>query len=413
MKILYDMKTKAENKELKVIKDKNPNVKKWVILVSIMIITIIGSGALNIILSNSNKTALASADDEELSIENFTDVENKTEEELKEINDKEIKKSEQNKKSKEKDTSNKNTTKNSNSSKTKNKYYIKVNYNAQVVTVYTYDSKGNYTVPVKAMVCSTGTATPRSGVYKIPAKILWCKMYGDVYAHYCSQIVGNILFHSVPFLEKNNHTLEYWEYDKLGTKASMGCIRLTTRDAKWLFDNVSVGTSVEFYSSSNPGPLGKPTAPKISSGPKNLRGWDPTDPDPNNPWKNYNPNKEDNNKNENTNTEAPSVDNTNNQNSGNNVNNENSQIPENNTNNENNQVNGNNTSNENNQVNGNNTNTENNQSSGNTNNENDTNTDNNQSSGNNTQSGNVQTNDTSSENNQSTETTGDGLNTNN
>ena len=392
MKILYDMETKAENKELKVIKDKNPNVKKWVILVSIMIFTIIGSGALNIILSNSNKTALASADDDELSIENFTDVENKTEEELKEINDKEIKKSEQNEKSKEKNTSNKNNTKNSKSSKTKNKYYIKVNYGAQVVTVYTYDSKGNYTVPVKAMVCSTGTDTPKSGVYKIPAKILWCKMYGDVYAHYCSQIVGNILFHSVPFLEKNNHTLEYWEYDKLGTKASMGCIRLTTRDAKWLFDNVSVGTSVEFYSSSNPGPLGKPTAPKISSAPKNLRGWDPTDPDPNNPWKNYNPNKEDNDKNENTNTEAPSVDNTNttnNQNSENNANNENSQNTGNNTNNQNNQSTGTNTNNENNQGTGNNTNNENNQGTGNnTNNENNqnnvnnTNTENNQSSGN-------------------------------
>lgn len=384
MKILYDMETKAENKELKVIKDKNPNVKKWVILVSIMIITIIGSGALNIILNNSNKTALASTDDEEeLSIENFTGVENKTEEELKEINDKEIKKSEQNEKSKEKDTSNKNTTKNSKSSKTKNKYYIKVNYGAQVVTVYTYDSKGNYTVPVKAMVCSTGTDTPKSGVYKIPAKILWCKMYGDVYAHYCSQIVGNILFHSVPFLEKNNHTLEYWEYDKLGTKASMGCIRLTTRDAKWLFDNVSVGTSVEFYSSSNPGPLGKPTAPKISSAPKNLRGWDPTDPDSNNPWKNYNPNKEDNDKNENTNTEAPSVDNTNttnNQNTGNNTNNQNNQSTGANTNNENNQANENNTNNENNQNNVNNTNTENDQGSGNTNNENNTNTDNNQNS---------------------------------
>ncbi len=401
MKILYNMETEAKNKELKVMKDKNPNVKKWIVLVSIMIITIIGSGALNIILNNSNKTALASADDDELSIENFTAVENKTEEELKEINDKEVKEAEQNEKSKEKDTSNKSTTKNNNSSKTKNKYYIKVNYGAQVVTVYTYDSKGNYSVPVKAMVCSTGTETPRSGVYKIPAKILWCKMYGDVYAHYCSQIVGNILFHSVPFLEKNNHTLEYWEYDKLGTKASMGCIRLTTRDAKWLFDNVSVGTSVEFYSSSNPGPLGKPTAPKISSAPKNLRGWDPTDPDPNNPWKNYNPNKEDNDKNENTNTEAPSVDSTNttnNQNSENNANNENSQNTGSNTNNQNNQSTGTNTNNENNQVNGNNTNNENNQV-----NENNTNNENNQVNGNNTNNENNQNNvnNTNTENNQS------------
>ena len=179
-------------------------------------------------------------------------------------------------------------------------------------------------MPVKAFVCSTGTETPRSGVYRIPAKITWCHMFGDVYAHYCTQIVGNILFHSVPYLEKNNHTLEYWAYDKLGTKASMGCVRLTTRDAKWIFDNVSVGTQVEFYSSSNPGPLGKPTAQKISNAPGNLKWWDPTDPDPNNPWRNYKPDENNTQKNEqntaanNTTTENQTTENSqtgNNQNS--------------------------------------------------------------------------------------------------
>ena len=44
---------------------------------------------------------------------------------------------------------------------------------------------------------------------------------------------------------------------------------------------------VEFYSSSNPGPLGKPSAKKISSYEDYLRNWDPTDPNSNNPWKSY------------------------------------------------------------------------------------------------------------------------------
>lgn len=216
--------------------------------------------------------------EEVVNLKDLTSVSNKTEEELKKLNEAEIKKEE--KKQEKKET---------NSSKQKDKYYIKVNYKAQVVNVYTYDKNGKYTVPVKAFVCSTGTETPRSGVYRIPAKIVWCHMFGDVYAHYCSQIVGNILFHSVPYLEKRNDTLEYWAYDKLGTKASMGCIRLTTRDAKWIFDNVSCGTQVEFYASSNPGPLGKPTAQKISNAPGNLKNWDPTDPDPKNPWRTYKP----------------------------------------------------------------------------------------------------------------------------
>lgn len=182
------------------------------------------------------------------------------------------------------------------------KYYIKVNYGAQVVNIYTKDSDGKYTVPVKAMVCSTGTHTPTSGVYTIGYRWEWLEMIGSVYGHYVTQIYGDILFHSVPYLEKGNHSsLEWWAYDKLGTKASLGCVRLTTKDALWIFNNIASGTKVEFYSSSNPGPLGKPTARKISNAPNNIRGWDPTDPDSRNPWPKYLKELEDKEENDNEN----------------------------------------------------------------------------------------------------------------
>ena len=168
------------------------------------------------------------------------------------------------------------------------KYYIKVNYGAQVVTVYTKDSNGNYTVPVRAMVCSTGTYTPTSGTYRTLAKGNWWPLYGDVYGQYSTHIYDGILFHSVPYLESGDKSsLEYWAYDQLGQRVSMGCVRLTVEDAKWLYYNCPVGTQVEFYSSSNPGPLGKPSTMKISDAPDDVRGWDPTDPDPNNPWPEY------------------------------------------------------------------------------------------------------------------------------
>ena len=109
-------------------------------------------------------------------------------------------------------------------------------------------------------------------------------MFGDVYGHYVTQITGNILFHSVPYLTRYDPgSLEYWEFDKLGTSASMGCVRLQIKDCKWIYENCSSGTIVEFYSDSNPGPLGKPSAPKISSN-GDCRNWDPTDPDSSNPW---------------------------------------------------------------------------------------------------------------------------------
>lgn len=167
-------------------------------------------------------------------------------------------------------------------------YYIKVNYEANVVTIYTIDSEGEYTIPVRAMICSTGTATPRSGQYKTKGRYRWISLFGNVYGQYSMQIVGNILFHSVPYTENRNPgSLEYWEYDKLGTSASMGCVRLRVVDAKWIYDNIPAGTIVEFYSDSNPGPLGKPSAQKIS-GNVECRDWDPTDPDSSNPWYNEN-----------------------------------------------------------------------------------------------------------------------------
>ena len=165
-------------------------------------------------------------------------------------------------------------------------YYIKVNYKENVVTVYKKDSSGNYTTPVKAMLCSCGDATPTSGVYTTSDKYVWGKMQGNVWAQYAFRIDGNILFHSVPYTKMDNSTLEWWEYDKLGTSASLGCVRLTVQDAKWIYDSCVKGTQVEFYASSNPGPLGKPTTKKISDD-EEVRGWDPTDPDKNNPWADY------------------------------------------------------------------------------------------------------------------------------
>lgn len=166
-------------------------------------------------------------------------------------------------------------------------YYVIVNYSSNVVTVYGKDANNKYTVPVKAMVCSTGVSTPRSGVYKLTTtRYRWRALFGGVYGQYAVKIVGNILFHSVPYLSTDNGTLEYWEYDKLGTAASAGCVRLTVTDALWIYNNCGSGTQVEFSSNSS-NPLGKPTVRKISNY-QDLRGYDPTDPSSNNPWKNAN-----------------------------------------------------------------------------------------------------------------------------
>lgn len=163
-------------------------------------------------------------------------------------------------------------------------YYISVNRQMNTVTIYSKDENGEYKVPIKAMVCSCGLngGTPL-GVFKTSTKYTWRALYGNVYGQYAYRINGPIMFHSVPYYTTDKWNLESEEYNKLGDFASLGCVRLSVRDAKWLVDNCPSGTTVEIYDSPDPGPLGKPSAAWIDLN-SPCRGWDPTDPDPANPW---------------------------------------------------------------------------------------------------------------------------------
>lgn len=159
-------------------------------------------------------------------------------------------------------------------------YEIHVNKQMNCVTVYAMDTGGAYSIPLKAMVCSTGNDTPL-GTFRTPAKYIWKVLKGNVWGQYSTRVAGGILFHSVPYRTSSKDALISKYYNKLGTTASAGCIRLTTIDAKWIYDNCPLGTTVVIYNDSNPGPLGKPTAMKVDASNK----WDPTDPDPANPWR--------------------------------------------------------------------------------------------------------------------------------
>ena len=170
------------------------------------------------------------------------------------------------------------------SDKTEFPYYIKINRRQNCITVYTSDENGEYTVPYKAMICSTGlyNATPR-GTFHLSTQYLWRELYGKVYGQYATRITGGVLFHSVPYYKKSKSALCTEKYNKLGQQASMGCVRLTVEDAKWIADNCPSGTTVEIYDDDDPGPLGKPEAAHIDTDSPN-KGWDPTDPDVENPW---------------------------------------------------------------------------------------------------------------------------------
>ncbi len=151
-------------------------------------------------------------------------------------------------------------------------YKIRINKQQNCVTIYKRNAEGDYK-PYKAMVCSVGYDTPIGNFY-IKDKIRWHELEGPVYGQYCSRITGHILFHSVWYYQMGKpNTLSNAQYNKLGTVASHGCVRINVRDAKWIYDNCPFGTPVEIYNSKNPGPLGKPAAIKLPG----WTGWDPTD----------------------------------------------------------------------------------------------------------------------------------------
>lgn len=173
------------------------------------------------------------------------------------------------------------------------KYCVGVNRKMNVVTFYEKDSNGDYTVAVKAFLCSCGKggaedAETPLGVFtttekSIPEDNPWLKMVDGSYARYAVRIVDQIWFHSVPYTAKDKGALEYEEYNKLGTAASLGCIRMNMEDIKWVYDNIEWKTVVFIYDSDTPSPLGTPQLKKIDTNSPN-KGWDPTDPDPANPW---------------------------------------------------------------------------------------------------------------------------------
>lgn len=166
-------------------------------------------------------------------------------------------------------------------------YCVAVNTAQNIVIVYAKGADGNYTTPVKAMACSCGRAgheTP-SGQYTAMTKQRWLYLIDGTYGQYCTKFREHYWFHSVPYYSQSPSDLEWPEYNKLGSNASAGCVRMCVRDVKWVYDNVSLGTVIRVYASSAAEPMAKPAPVRIDTSDSNPnRGWDPTDPDPGNPY---------------------------------------------------------------------------------------------------------------------------------
>lgn len=131
-------------------------------------------------------------------------------------------------------------------------YRIIVDIYWQVVMVYAKDENGAYTVPVRYMLCSTGSSRvgseTRLGTFKMEkTRVRFGKFASSPEsAQYWSLIFSKTYFHSTLYNKRRDlSSVQKASYEALGSKASHACIRLTVPDARWIFYNICYDTEVE------------------------------------------------------------------------------------------------------------------------------------------------------------------------
>lgn len=132
-------------------------------------------------------------------------------------------------------------------------YYIIVDVYWQVVMVYKKgaDGKPDYNQPVRYMLCSTGDPKVGSetarGVFEMKKpRVRFGQFLSGETGQYWSLIRSRTYFHSILYKkDKDVSSYDIDVYNKLGSKASHACIRLTVPDARWIFYNIAYGTICE------------------------------------------------------------------------------------------------------------------------------------------------------------------------
>jgi lipoprotein-anchoring transpeptidase ErfK/SrfK len=126
-------------------------------------------------------------------------------------------------------------------------YRIIIDIANEVVMVFRKGIGGEFTEPVRYMLCSSGknSKTP-IGIFKLGKHhVRFGRFSIGGCAQYWSQITRRIYFHSVLYNSKNAQSYIKSAYNNLGTPVSHGCVRLTVPDARWIYYNIAPGTEVE------------------------------------------------------------------------------------------------------------------------------------------------------------------------
>lgn len=131
-------------------------------------------------------------------------------------------------------------------------YKLVINEYWQIATVYVRDEAGEYTVPVRYMIVTTGansTPSPK-GVFQMDDNYVRFGLFSvGVYGQYWRQITRSIYTHSLLYLHRNANSYTN-SYSRLGTRGSHGCIRMMVPDARWVYYHIAPGSTCEIVKGS-------------------------------------------------------------------------------------------------------------------------------------------------------------------
>ncbi|MDO5033410.1 MAG: L,D-transpeptidase [Eubacteriales bacterium] len=163
---------------------------------------------------------------------------------------------------------------------------VRVFLDEQIVVAYGLDQAGEETL-LRAFPCSSGIVPGHTplGLHSLGGKWPESWLFDNSLAQYGYQIVGNILFHSLPSYDGSLKSgLKLSDLNSMGYAASHGCIRLFCMDAKWLYENANPGCPVEILQNRGEEFQDLPEHIFYLRLKEGAPQWDPTDPDPANPY---------------------------------------------------------------------------------------------------------------------------------
>lgn len=163
---------------------------------------------------------------------------------------------------------------------------LRVFLDEQIVAAFTVDANGKEKL-VRAFPCSSGYVAGHTplGTYTMGFQSPEVWLFDNSMGQYGGQITGNILFHSLPSYDGSlNSGLKLTDLNSMGFAASHGCVRLFCVDARWIFRYCPVGTPIEVLQNRGKDYDFVPKKVNYLRLKAGAPKWDPSDPDPNNPY---------------------------------------------------------------------------------------------------------------------------------